>query len=348
MTCILKSFGSPIHYLCCIVLLSTITITNSEAAKIEHATSDNCTVRLDGEIEKGDAERLQSVLTADENSNYSKLCLNSPGGSYAEALVIIRFLLGSLTTATVVDQGSSCYSACALIFLSGTKQEGEGLTSPLRFLHVGGKLGFHAPFVRGTSIAPDEKLAQMAYRAGVQAIGELLETSKDREAFFPRSLLAAALKMGPEDYFFIDTVDKLGQWSIHAIGAKPPKRITKQTIEGACVNSEAWDVYFTSAAREAFSYNEPDKDIVLKKKMYRGVLSGYAGEGTYNCVVDVYESDGFYLDIRFEDLEEKFGTVDGFASEIEKAKSEPSYIIENIGKPIYYLYPPDTPIDQLR
>lgn len=76
----------------------------------------DCFVRLDGVIEKGDADRLTSVLhqifgTSGDQLNPlydaeafhgKRLCLDSPGGNFAEAMRIVDVISGKIGTAVAV------------------------------------------------------------------------------------------------------------------------------------------------------------------------------------------------------------------------------------------------------
>ena len=95
-------------------------------------------IAIDGPITNGDAEQFDRV-----SQNVGQLfnqpaivVLNSPGGSIYPALSIGESIRAK-GFATGVVNGSQCASACALIWLAGTK----------RFLGNGAKLGFHAAYV---------------------------------------------------------------------------------------------------------------------------------------------------------------------------------------------------------
>src|SRR5262245_30641935 len=98
------------------------------------------------------SERLGSDASMAEQwkSGSPVLCLNSPGGNFMEGLRIAKYLLtvaADHEVTTYVENGAACYSACALIFLAGRFNDRGGETYPARFLHVGGRLGFHAPYI---------------------------------------------------------------------------------------------------------------------------------------------------------------------------------------------------------
>ena len=210
---------------------------------------------LKGEIEVGDGDKFASILKKNDDQIFKEtLCLNSPGGNYTEALHIIRAILdrGGVFR-TLVDKDSECLSACALIFLAGFRHLGDGAIVPNRVVSISAKLGFHAPYLSAAGAVGSNSVAALLYREGVEeAIGELLSlTAEDsqRETLFPRSLLAEALKrLEPNDFFYIDIVDKAGRWDIDIVGHAMPSTLTLKMVRMACSNREAWKLFATSAS----------------------------------------------------------------------------------------------------
>lgn len=90
------------------------------------------TVRLEGDLADGTAERLSHLLAA--HPGVRVLSLSSDGGLVDEAREIGRLARERRLTTYVPD---SCVSACTLAFVYGS----ERLAAP------GAKLGFHAPYV---------------------------------------------------------------------------------------------------------------------------------------------------------------------------------------------------------
>jgi hypothetical protein len=118
-------------------------------------TGSPCHIRLVGETSSGDAKRIEDAFSAaierrpikinDPLENSTVMCLDSPGGSYIEALSIMD-LLKDRGIGTVIERESRCYSACAFIFMAGQVQADEGMSYPWRQMHFAGRLGFHAPY----------------------------------------------------------------------------------------------------------------------------------------------------------------------------------------------------------
>jgi len=192
-----------------------------------------CDVTLRGEIVAGDAEKLAEAL-----GEFDTLCLDSPGGRYAEALRFIELMSTSYTGfRAVVGDGARCLSACALMFLAGS-QSVEGNSFPWRSLHIRGELGFHGPFVRLPETTFTSDQIEQSYQAGVRAIAKLLQTGSPQ--LFPISLLSQALAVGPDDFLYVDTVGKAGAWQIRLVGYRPPETLTTGHVRQACANLDGW------------------------------------------------------------------------------------------------------------
>ena len=101
-----------------------------------------------------------------------------------------------------------------LAFLTGHHNQGDGYVELYRRMHVDGLVGFHAPFIPAMGSATSEQLLNRSYRAGVEAVAELLNLD---QRFFPRSLLAEFLKVGPDKFFKIEEVQPAA-WDIGLFG----------------------------------------------------------------------------------------------------------------------------------
>lgn len=115
--------------------LATLSANVSEAADVNvHKFDDQSTVAISivGEIKVGDDQKFRDIAAQYPDAY---VFLNSDGGSIVPAMEIGRTIrLRDYTTVVLSDE--HCVSACALIWLSGTK----------RVVFEGGKLGFHASY----------------------------------------------------------------------------------------------------------------------------------------------------------------------------------------------------------
>ena len=205
-------------------------------------------IHYSGPVMEGDAAALTSLidevtecdvsaLPAD-GGNCAVLTLASPGGNYIEGLKL-ALLLRERAVATVVEAGTSCYSACAFAFLGGSgfsSQDGVGAYVD-RMVEPHAILGFHAPY-----FAPDD-LGTLVADFGMDTV---LGASRDDIALMIKqlvdwnvdaSVLSHIVSMGPdesydvktgEDYYVTRThlpPSPLGHW----IGDK------SQAVRNACL-----------------------------------------------------------------------------------------------------------------
>jgi hypothetical protein len=183
---------------------------------------------------------------------------------------------------TVVEAGKKCVSACAVIFMSALPRDRVfrySGTSPGRFLHVNGELGFHAPELR----FPDEvaaslsqtDAARMAEGSYAEALSSLREVafpragneiawsegasspaaSSDNAGIYPGSfvyqmsipgtvtipteLLLAFLTVPPHQVFYVTQIEEALNWGIELYGYTAPKALTEGMLASACVNVSA-------------------------------------------------------------------------------------------------------------
>lgn len=180
----------------------------------DEGDSNGCDLRFTGQVEAGDLEQFQSVVPGFYEGT---LCLDSPGGSFPEALDIADFLLSEWeTVATRIKPGARCESACALIFLAGkTFEETETLSIWFdRSIEPGGKLGFHAPSLglpAGTSYSSEHvtKGFGLALEAARRAFEmSMVEDFSDPAAYQYASpyVMARFLGTPPQEMYYIDTV----------------------------------------------------------------------------------------------------------------------------------------------
>lgn len=239
-----------------------------------------CTLEINGAIELGDSERLQSFfegLAKDNPFNeqyfrrgefineeqyympsemgfefyfYEKnlelanqglwsVCLNSPGGSYTEALKIYdqikRYGIG-----TVVAEGAECLSACAIIFLAGnfqyyTTMGGNLVTGTNRAIHAGASLGFHAPSLGLNDVSGDVPFEEIgrAYSVAVTQNAELINRLSDNQLPILRRILSTP----PDDMFYVDTVAKTLEVDMEVLGVEIPNEIEPKHVTAACQNA---------------------------------------------------------------------------------------------------------------
>jgi ATP-dependent protease ClpP protease subunit len=199
----------------------------------------NDIIILRGPIEIGDAAKVNQLKT--QLGDYSRtrrvlaaIHLDSPGGTYTEALKIVDAIYPLDPIGTVVNEGASCYSACALIFMAGHTGGGSAGIFANRRLHHRARLGFHAPYLKGVQGQFSGSAIEDSYRMAVASLRELMA-----KKVISASLLTEMLGKGPNEAFVIDTVDKAGRWDIQVVGY-PKFPITRKMFCTACENHSFW------------------------------------------------------------------------------------------------------------
>ena len=234
-----------------VLLLACMAIGagNASALTLEEGTAalgsvNECSLRLDGVIEKGDNGKIAAHIKAATSrfefypdTSVDKqyiVCLSGPGGNYLEGIELAK-TLSSLDVTTKVEDGQSCLSACAIAFLGGrfNTQSGEGYF-PSRYLFPGSRLGFHAPQLTVPDAGYTKEEVQKAYGLALDAITELNAASKD--LFISPDLIAAIVRHRDEDFYFIDTIDDLAHFKIDLAGYRK-NTVRDDTRKAACWNA---------------------------------------------------------------------------------------------------------------
>jgi hypothetical protein len=358
-----------------LVLALAAPAVPAHAAQVGPGTAGICDVKLEGMIGEGDADKLSAALDAlpppSESSRMNvSVCLNSLGGNYDEALKLITLLLKRTNVATVIDRGAQCFSACAFLFMAGNTQKSEdGELGPDRTLDVRGTLGFHAPYLTG---APSAEAAQAIgtdvaqatienFRRGVGAIASLLEI--DRRELYPRGLLARALQVDPDHLLYIDTIERVGVWSIKLKGYKTPAAISAHMLDQACRNKDLWTNFsHTVLARAADDPEElhgaresdfpeirgTNVPIKLVQGRHRETLDMFGYEATNLCIADVF-SDGkkrLFLSLSMVPTEQKPPDAGQLAQQIMASANDP-LTLDLLAAPLWYVYSPDTTLKSI-
>jgi PAN domain-containing protein len=252
----------------------------------------SCDLLLEGDIADGDAAALEREFNTIVGSWHAFsffLCLRSDGGSVPEALKIARFVLETQrpSIATVVEDGKTCASACALIFLAGNAPAARGAL-PQRFLHPRGKLQFHSSRLDLSKYKDDMQLLEYLntstfegrglrekivdlYRDGLRDEQSVISTFQrfihQREdlgdPWVRPSLFLELFAQDPSELICVDTVDAVGRWNIQVYGYDPPKSLTKKHYYNVCRNAYNW----RSDRFVADDELEEDDELELKKPL---------------------------------------------------------------------------------
>jgi hypothetical protein len=227
-----------------------------------------CDIVLDGDVEQGDAASLEAKskpIIETMNSFTFFLCLRSTGGDLREAVKIAQFVLATQrpSIATVIEDGQTCASACAIIFLAGNAPARVG-AFPQRFLHPRGRLLYHSTRVDLSKFSDAELLAFLTkpttdprglkgkivdlYRDGLRDVQSVIATFQsfiyEREDLGDRwvrpSLFLEMFAQEPDEWICVDNVDAVGRWNIQVYGYQPPKPPKKQNYSNVCQSAYQW------------------------------------------------------------------------------------------------------------
>ena len=207
-----------------------------------------CNLSLTGPIEKGDAERLAPLLANARpgDRDYQEidlLCLDTPGGSFAEALRIVS-LVRDGPVATRLLPGARCESACALIFMAGGFNAHESGLYKWRVMHPTARLGFHAPSLIVEDGIYDRESVTRSYEVALKTVADtasqLMQAGRSKDGDFLKGSLRALMLSAPAGSMaYVETVDQAGRWDID-IGPLQPMPLTDPLVKTACLNMEAW------------------------------------------------------------------------------------------------------------
>jgi hypothetical protein len=227
-----------------------------------------CDLILDGDVEQGDAASLQQnfqAIVGKMNAFSFFLCLRSSGGDLGEAVKIAQFVLQTQrpSIATVVEDGQTCASACAIIFLAGNAPARVG-AFPQRFLHPRGKLLYHSSRLDLSRFSDKDLLAFLTeqtpdprglkgkivdlYKDGLRDVQSVIATfqrfTSQREDLGDRwvrpSLFLEMFAQDADEWICVDTIDAVGRWNIQVYGYQPPQSPRKQDYSNVCRSAYHW------------------------------------------------------------------------------------------------------------
>jgi hypothetical protein len=249
------------------------------------------TIGIKGEIKRDDHLKLLNALgdREGEKGYLIYLDLNSPGGSFEEAIQIAD-IMKKRYLSTRIKANSQCLSACAIIFMAGNRitTGGSALT---RELHSRGTLGFHAPTITITGGTFDSADVQAAYADAIESVGgKLLAVARYRDLGWDSPMIKSDLvnemmRKQAQNFYYIDTVRRAVENDIDVVGADGPADLY-QHVKDACGNATA-KFYSSSVADEAAQDSEETrKSVVQHGTIYNTVL------GLGECKITLSDDDG--------------------------------------------------------
>ncbi len=263
-----------------------------------------CDVTLSGQIASGDAERLQTFLNdgglPSAYAPFHTLCLDSPGGSFAEGIKLAEIVSGR-GLATAVGPERRCESACALIFMGGRILAGDGYSEAKRKLHPRGLLGFHAPGLAVSNGVYTEDSVNRAYEVAVLSVHEFIRFRERARLNFPESLLLEMLGTPPSRMRRVETVADAAMWKIEVTPIGNPASSANDMVWNACSGLQGY-VMGVRPRSVAAPVNIIDSIDTGEGGLRVTSQTGFLGEGGAQCQLS-FGSAG-YVD------EEAIGYID--------------------------------------
>lgn len=205
------------------------------------AMNPGCSHRYSGVVEKGDLQKFDIVRPG---QTITVVCLNSSGGSFAEAIKIGEYMkekgIGSQ-----LEADAKCLSACSLIFMSGSYHAHEVGSLFWRTMHPKSQLGFHVPSLVVSEGNYQKDSIEKAYQIAMRSISDMIFKLVQKEGFkggntMKMALIGNMISTPSDQMFMIDTVDKAGRWDIRIEPALVTNKLTDTQFYQACLNIVNW------------------------------------------------------------------------------------------------------------
>ncbi len=137
-----------------VVVAVLVVLLVTPTAKAANFTHNGHVISLSGDIQEGDARRLSTIA---EQTGIKTLFMSSNGGHAIEGFRL-GYTINRLGLQTIVSDGDSCLSACAIAFLGGTSKVQAGI------------LGFHVAWAPNNTGTFSEGMKSGQYFGTVTAL----------------------------------------------------------------------------------------------------------------------------------------------------------------------------------
>lgn len=149
--------------------LATFVLITSNFPKVTQAadvyTDGKITIHLDGEIRRGDAERVAIAVT--ESKHAATIVVSSLGGDINETMKIVSIVKGAHLNVRVA-KGKFCASSCFFVYLAGLwRDSGIGVNDDGTLMpqekrdRWSGVVGIHRPYFKDPSGNPESQRRQI-------------------------------------------------------------------------------------------------------------------------------------------------------------------------------------------
>lgn len=226
------------------------------------------------------------------------LFLNSPGGTLSEGLLMAHSVY-QMGIKTIVWDGETCESSCALIFMAGSYRW-KAYHHHCRYLHPRAKLQFHAPYSEINAIANVATVYSNAI-SDVAMLGSILGAkSRDRASFdggvpwMRAELFLELLAKGPGEFVEIARVDDLARYNIMLTSYQKPNALKPADVDGLCWSFREWRV-----GNSAISTDDEGSDNSARKAVtWKSLERKQVEDGVSEVVV---QGNGGSCHIKFAD-----------------------------------------------
>jgi len=246
-----------------------------------------CDYMFTGPVEEGDAQSIEEMIPAKYDG--SRLCLDSPGGSFVEGLRMFHTIWNKDSVTTYVRSGDGCHSACAIAFLGGSHVIGTGA---IRFrkavIEPGARLGFHAPrLVLDEANDHTSQEVEDAYAWALRSASHLFNLTQIVEhgaRGMTDFLFSRTLATPPEAMYEIDTIGKASLSHVD-VALVPVPEITWGSMRNVCdtayvmVNDRFAGVDSAEKAFSVFSDQGSDgsgNPIALADRVWSWTADGFS------------------------------------------------------------------------
>lgn len=357
-----------------IAVWAALPASSGTLTEIGEPPDAECTHRFEGLVEAGDAAKIAAMETW--GSAGADLCLDSPGGSFLEGIAMF-YEIWDGQIRTHVNNGDRCESACALAWLGGSTDEGNGVPAKVegRSFDAGGVLGFHAPSLTlpegGQYTASAVEQAFNIALKGTEGLLDMSLLKEDAAGNFDPFLFKMILATPGESMYRVDTIGKALFTGVWVAGVQPVTPVRRQNIINLCDNLMAVQVDRNGAFLEPAQYRDyargtlsdseraqmtrqigypriPDSSDRLRR-LEDGTwvyFHSLKGRGEFYCTVDEAElvrasQDGWPVSLGIHRFDVNLLTGPGW---IEAGKLD-AY---GYSMPHYALYDIDTPLAEVK
>ena len=254
-------------------------------------------VRMTGEIEKGDADRLEKVFEqhaidggsfgyAKGGGNYVAVYMSGQAGNVEGAIELGRFFRENAVF-TRVARDATCAGACALAFMGGSAQWGRLTRRAVeRRLEAGGQLVFKSPIYGIGDAGGDPAAAAERLRERMRAV-----QSYAVYADIPPLLLNKILALKEADTLPIDTVFWAKVAEIAVDGVLPVTDAKDQDYISACNAQVDWEYGLQREYKEP-PFDPKDGEIFHRDRKFLivAVVASYA-RYDYWCAINTTRTE---------------------------------------------------------